>query len=215
VNTKAALGLTAGALAVGLLAGLALGHGSDGSGKIAGPGPTRTVAGVPVGYAHSEDGAVTAAAAYSGTIGALALERSEDRTIAISAMSDPAALGQIRSGLMPGLETLNKGLSTPTTVNAVVRAAPVAYRLVAYNRVNAEVDLWGVGIVGNDDSLPPAATWGITKVRLRWVDGDWKLAANIEQSPGPTPKSNNAPSAPQSFAQSIQDFKGFSHAPAH
>lgn len=214
MNSKAALGLTAGALAVGLLAGLALGGDGDKTSKVKGPGPTKTVAGVPIGYAHSQDGAVAAASAYAESIGPLALATPEARDAALAAMTDPKGRDEVRRGLEPGLEALGKGLTTPTSADAVVRSAPVGYRVGVYSEERAEVELWAVGVVGNAQSLPPSASWGITKVLLRWVDGDWKLAASVEQSEGPTPQLNGSASPPLEFAQAIRGFRSFHHAPA-
>jgi hypothetical protein len=101
VNTKAAAGLTAGALVVGLLAGLGLGHDSDKGAKPIGPGPTKTVAGIPVGYAHSQDGAVAAAANYAESIGPLALATNEDRDAAIALCLTPLPLGRSSRGFSP------------------------------------------------------------------------------------------------------------------
>jgi hypothetical protein len=214
MQTRATLGLTAGALVVGLLAGLALGDGSDKETKSSGPGPTKTVAGVPVGYARSQEGAVTAAAAYAQSIGALALASTEDRNAALVAMTDPQALSQIRQGLEPGLETLAKGLAGSTSQDVVIRSAPVGYRVETYSNDAAEIYLWAVGVLGNSTSAPPSASWGTTKVIVRWVGGDWKLSANVERLAGPTPQSSGTPSTPQDFVTSIRDFRSFNNAPA-
>jgi hypothetical protein len=129
-------------------------------------------------------------------------------------MTDPQALPQVLSGLEPGLATLATGLAGATSQDAVIRSAPVGFRVGTYSDDAAEIYLWAVGVVGNTTSTPPSASWGTTRVMVRWVNGDWKLSANLEQLAGPTPQGSGAPSAPQDFVTSIRDLRRFNSAPA-
>jgi hypothetical protein len=157
---------------------------------------------------------VAAAASYAAAVGPIALATAEGRSAALRTMTAPDVLEEVRNGIEPGLEALAKGLGSDAQRNALLRAAPVAYRVAAYTGESARIELWGVGVVGNAGALPPTASWGTTSVDLRWIQGDWKLAGLLKQSEGPTPQLSGQPTPAQDLLVSVRDFKGFHHVPA-
>jgi len=83
VKSRAATCLVPGVLILVFFAGC----GSDSKDKVAGPGPTKVEAGVPVGYERSREGAVQAALNYSEAL-AESLELSvDDRRGVVRAMA--------------------------------------------------------------------------------------------------------------------------------
>src|SRR5438093_6379578 len=198
-----------------LAAGLALAGCNTTTKKATGPGPTKVLAGVPTGYAHSQAGAVAAAAGYAGAVGSIALRQPEDRATPLEAMTAPDVLEKVRAGMEPAFQLLAKGIGAAGTAqNSVVKAAPLAYRVGGYNSESARVEIWAVAVVGNGGSLPPAATWGTTRISLRWVKGDWKLADLLDQSEGPTPQLTGSPTSADHLVTPIRALNVFEHVPA-
>jgi hypothetical protein len=208
VNTRATLGLTAGALVVGLLGGLALGRDGSKPGKVIGPGPRKTVAGVPVGYEHSKIGAVRAALAYQATIASLARANGPG-TAAIAVMSSKPDRQAISDALAPGVELVKKALGE----NGFVRTASVGYRVNAYEPDNAEITIWGVSLLSPTGSPAPQSGWSTTKLRLKWTEGDWKLVAPPDGSDGPTPALRDAPTDPGALARVASSLEEVGYAP--
>jgi hypothetical protein len=209
VNSKAALGLTAGALALGLIAGLALGGDGDSKAeKATGPGPTKTVAGVPVGYEHSKAGAIQAALAYQSALGRLA-RPTEPATAVIEAIAAPSDRQSITDSLTPGLELVRKALGG----DGFVQSASVGYQLKDYRGDAADVVIWGVSVLKQAGSAGPQSGWTTTTLRLKWSNGDWKLSGPPEGTDGPTPALRDAPSDPGPLTTFASSLKEASDAP--
>lgn len=108
-------------------------------------GPTRTVAGLPVGYAHSRAGAVAAAANYGVALaGPLFLDDAR-RAAVIRQIGTPgyvertlpaaaSAVWQLKASLIG--KGLRQGAGT------VYEGAPLAYRVVSYATAQARVQIW-------------------------------------------------------------------------
>jgi hypothetical protein len=210
MNTKAALGLTAGALALGLIAGLVVGGGGedDEAAVKDGPGATRIVAGVPVGYRHSEAGAVQAALAYQAAIGRLA-HPDEPAAAVIDAIAAPSDRQAITDSLKPGLELVQKSIAT----DGFIRSGSVGYQLKLYRDETADVLIWGVSVLKPTGSTAPQSGWTTTTLRLKWSEGDWKLAGPPEGSDGPTPALQGSPTDPGSLTAFASSLKEASNAP--
>jgi hypothetical protein len=205
VNNRAALGLTAGALVVGLLAGLAVGGGDGGdkAAKAGRPGPTKIVAGVPVGYERSKAGAVRAGLAYQNALAGLANPKVA-ATPVINAIATQSDQRSISDAVMPGLEVIRKALGE----TGFVRAGSVGYLLKDYRSDSAVVVIWSVSVLNRAGSQSTESGWTTTTLRLRWADDDWKLAGPPDGSDGPTPALQGSPSEPgvlTSFVGSLEE----------
>ena len=210
MNSKAAVGLSAGALLVGLLAGLALGgDGKDEQRDGVGPGPTKTVAGVPVGYQRSKAGAVRAALAYQAALGNLADTKSTSTEI-LDAIASGSDRQSISEAMDPGLEVVRKAIS----LNGYVRSGSVGYELKEYNSDTAEILIWGVSVLYSAGIPGPQSGWTTTILRLKWADGDWKLAAAPKGEDGPTPILRESPSEPGPLTSFVASLQGTGHVPA-
>jgi hypothetical protein len=153
-------------------------------------GPTQTMAGMPVGFAHRTDGAVAAAIAYVCDGQRLLDTPPADLPAAVRAItaadSAEAQLADIQARLS-ALEASLKGGNGPV----VFHQAAIAARLDSYSVTQARVALWNVGVLSRAGVAPPQAAWDISSVELVWESGDWKLRAETT-SPGPAPLSNDA-----------------------
>ena len=204
MNTKAALGLSAGALAIGLLAGIALGGGGDEKTiKATGPGPTKTVDGVPVGYARSKEGAINAALAYEGALGAMRRADKNRRAAALTAMAVP----EQRDTITKSSETAFEFFDTQFGSEGIIRSGIFGYRVKTYDENSAEVELWGVSVVGRPETVPVRSGWTTRTVRLRWIEGDWKLNSLPDEVAGPTPQDSATPSDSAQVLRAAREFE--------
>jgi hypothetical protein len=178
----------------------------------------RWVAGVPVGWPQTEEGAIGAAAAYARVLSALwFLGDRHRRRQALTTMAIPeslpglqAAQDQVATGIARG--PFGAGLARPG-VRSVLRTSLLGYRVDRYTPTDAEVLLWAVVIYGNDGGLVPQALWATSSLRLRWA-GDWKLVGTVTV-PGPVPvQGQAAPSAVSELMDVAERFREFSYAPA-
>jgi hypothetical protein len=183
-----------------------------------GRAPARWVAGVPVGWPQTEEGAIGAAAGYARVLSALwFLGDTHRRRQALAAMAIPEALpglqdaqDQVATGIARG--PFGAGLAHPG-VRSVLRTSLLGYRVDRYTPADAEVVLWAVVIYGNDGGLAPQALWATSTLRLRWA-GDWKLAGTVTV-PGPVPLHGQAtPSTVSELIDAAERFTEFSYAPA-
>jgi hypothetical protein len=200
VNTKAALGLTAGALLVGLLGGIAIANNTEPT-KAPEVGPTKTVAGVPVGYERTTAGAIAAATRYSRVISDLTLADTVERDRGLAVLSSSGAKTDIQAKARAAFEVIDKGLGLPDAKDAVVlRSAAVGHKVVSFTRDAATIEIWSVDILGKVDQVAPQAGWGVSTFDLKWEMDDWKLVSFPTQVPGPTPAVQGAPS-PEDLAR--------------
>src|SRR3954470_13931886 len=184
----------------------------------AGPGPTRSLAGIPLGFAHDRAGAVSALLNYSAVLSdprVLLDQRRRAQVLSLIATPRYAATfkGRAASAFKRAQGSpLGRGLAAGA--RTAYFAAPIAYRVTSYTADRASVEGWGVAVIGNDQGVKPQATWGTTVATAVWHRGDWKIDA-VQATDGPTPQ--NVParsaSAPTDFLARLSGFSGVRHAP--
>lgn len=180
--------------------------------------PRRWQAGVPLGWAHTRQGAIGAAAGYASVLSAVwFLADGDRRRQALTAMAAPEALVGLQTaqdGVAAGVARGPFGASLNRRgVRSMLRISLLGYRVDRYAPTEAQVALWAVVLYGNDGGLAPQALYATSTLRLRWA-GDWKL---LEAStvPGPVPVHGQAtPSPAQELVDAAEDFKEFGYAPA-
>jgi hypothetical protein len=183
-------------------------------------GPRRVVAGVPVGYEHSQQGAVAAAANYAKVLSSELILDKASRHKAIDTLAAPEARARQQRALDRDVALVAKGLGTGGASRAdgtvLLRAVPVGWRLEEYAGDRATVALWVTSVGGSlngPGGRPVQEGWGTTTVKLRWTGGDWKLLQSTNTD-GPTPLADPAaPTAPSQLIPQAQDFKEFTYAP--
>jgi hypothetical protein len=184
-------------------------------------GPREVKRGVPVGYQHSQQGAVAAAANYARVLSSiLILDRSERRA-AIEALAAPETLARQQRAFDQAVASLSKGLGVTDGAaqdgTVLLRAVPVGWRLEEYSGDRATVAIWVTSVLGAlggpPDGVPVREAWGTTTVKLRWVDGDWKQLQSTTTD-GPVPIADSAtPTAASQLIPEAQQFKEFNYAP--
>ncbi len=131
-------------------------------------------------------------------------------------MGDPAAQqAALYSATADKFGLDQQGRPTVPGVEFVARELPVGACLVAYTPGTAVVAVWEdglVGLAGTGTTRPVQEGWGTTTVTLSWAAGDWKWTAG-SFTPGPTPITGvQTPSDPQTIADAVEQFAGFSYA---
>jgi hypothetical protein len=184
-------------------------------------GPREVVKGVPVGYQHSEQGAVAAAANYARVLSSTLILDQARRRAAIETLAAPETLDRQQRAWDQAAASLTKGLGvkdgSAKEATVLLRAVPVGWRLKAYTGDRATVAIWVTSVLGAlggpPGGVPVREAWGTTTVELRWVDGDWKQlrATNTD---GPVPIADPAtPTAASQLIPEAQQFKEFNYAP--
>jgi hypothetical protein len=166
----------------GLAVGLRSGNGGQQGGEAAtpsvtarypDPGPIRVIDGVGVGYARSEAGALAAASEFL-SVGGGSLASDEDAYLA--AMAEMAAPEWRASARETGRNAV-AFVAERYGEDATSVTVPVAHEVVDHNPDTATIEIYSV-MVASGSKLPGGEQlWGLSRVQLRWVDGDWKLSS--------------------------------------
>jgi hypothetical protein len=182
-----------------LAAGFGIGHVSApaaGSGQVIvnaqnGPGPTRVVNGVPVGYAHTEAGAVAAATNFLMVVDGPLVTQPDKYRSAIDTLAAPEEHGKLQQNAAGNTANLRSVISYAQQGHTVVyRSVPLAYRVSRSSNDSVQVSIWAEALLAVDGILSMRETWATTTLMVMWASGDWKLAdiaAPTAPSFGPAP----------------------------
>ncbi|TMC03744.1 MAG: hypothetical protein E6J41_26455 [Chloroflexi bacterium] len=148
---------------------------------VLGAGPTRVVDGVPVGYAHTAQGAAQAAGNYLAVLGGpLALNPSRLQA-ALDQVADPATRAKLDASTRSSLRAEDSLWGVQSAAeqgrHVLLTQTPIAYRVAAYTTAEASVSVWLVTTVGVENRQRLVAFFGIGTATLAWLDGDWRLRA--------------------------------------
>ena len=176
------------------------------------PGPTRTTNGAPAGFAHTQPGALAAAASYV-TSGQLLIDHDPlAASDAVRQMSSTATAERRASDALRQLAATREHLSHgsgPITY----RQAAVSFRVDSYSPDRARITIWNVGVLSRADVAPPQAAWATSTLELVWERDDWHLDAETI-SPGPAPILNDStpPATSAGFTNALDGFTDFGSA---
>jgi hypothetical protein len=205
------------AVAAAFLLGRLTGDGGSTSAPGRAAGASTVQASVPVGYAHSRDGAVAAALNY-GAVAARddflvpARRRKVLDTIATPGFARRFETKAARAYALALRGPLGEGLRSGAST--VSLSAPLAYKVVSYTRDRAVVAGWGVAVSGNTAGFRPQIDFQTTRSVLVWTDGDWKLDGG-ESTPGPAPAlaASVDPSTATDFVDALDAMQSVQYAP--
>lgn len=158
--------------------------------RVAGDGGAQGASGPDVPFPETAAGAAAATASYEQSFAGPAVLRPGvlRRRVEAAATADYAAkmleangpgVGRLAAG--PIGQGLAHGLRT------IYAAVPIGYRVLRYGRGRAEIETWGLTLLGNAGSVEPAAYFGLSHTELAWIGGRWRIAAT-ESAFGPTPR---------------------------
>jgi hypothetical protein len=183
-------------------------------------GPRRFKAGVGVGYARSQQGAVAAAANYTSVLSSDLILDTTRRRAAIDALAAPEAKARLQKTFDQAVVSLRQGLGVTGGADdgtqVLLRATPVGWRVEDYDNGAAKVAIWVTsvgGSIGGKVPVPIREGWGTTTVTLRWAGGDWKQVESTTTD-GPVPIADVAPpTAAPELVDKANEFKEFTYAP--
>jgi hypothetical protein len=179
------------------------------------PDETRTVAGVPVGYARTRAGAVAAMAAYGQALSDPRVQLDDRRRDEVaSAVGTERYARSLRDAapVFAARRTGSVGRALRPDTRAVFLGVPIAFRIVAYDGSRAVVKSWGVAVVASDTGLSPEASWGTTITTAVWEHDDWKVD-QVRSLTGPVPAGAGTPSSAGSFLSALEGMSTLRHAP--
>ncbi|WSB84170.1 hypothetical protein OHA60_10550 [Streptomyces cellulosae] len=172
----------------------------------------RMVDGVPVGYPHSQAGAVEAAVNYQiARSSAKYFTDATTRHKIIAAMATSEARDRLTDNDDTGMKQVlsSLGISDVNADSLVARAAAMGTKTVSYTDQVATVEVWMAGLIGTTSEeapLPVSASWTTYTLTLQWQKGDWKLSS-VTSVNGPTPVSTGSePISVNDFRTADEEF---------
>jgi len=158
-----------------------------------GAGPWAVDDGIPVGFAHSEDGATAAAVAYT-TTGQVMLDLAPTQVAAaVRRYASAETVEQQIADTTAQLDGVRDALADGSGRTRYVQAV-LASRLDAYGGDRARVAVWSVGVLWRSGAADPQAGWVTSTYDLVWEDDTWKVWAHTSSSgPSPAPNAGTPP----------------------
>lgn len=171
------------------------------------PTSTREVVnGVPIGYEHTEAGAVEAATNFARVM-ASASGGNASYEAAWLTMAAPEWKERAQELAENGLDFLRERYGAGGSLSF----SAVRYRVASYSQSSAVVELWGVTVASGPKVPGIDETWLTASIELVWTSGDWRVSGQSSDT-GPTPELlRTEDSRPFS---SLDPFKEFEHAPS-
>jgi hypothetical protein len=178
--------------------------------------------GIPTGYAHSQQGAQSAAANYSTALGSDGMFITATRHSIVQTVADPSVMNSMQSGFDTDYSTdflkkagLNADGTAPQGSTFVSRTLPAGAKVTSYSTGSATVEVWCNGLFGmsgEKSTNPVTSNWFTVTMKLNWSDGDWKVLGSSQRT-GPTPVTGDNPvSGTDEITKAVQEFGGFTYA---
>ncbi|MBN6545514.1 hypothetical protein, partial [Actinacidiphila bryophytorum] len=161
-------------------------------------------AGIPAGFAHTEQGAQSAAANYAVALGSADMFVADRRHRIVGAIYDTSVAAGLQADLdraYSGAALKNLGLTADGTAPAgftfVSRTVPIGTKVTSgagsgsgSGSADAKtVEVWCtdlVGLAGSGSTKPVSTAWFTITEQLVWSNGDWKIRSS-SQKDGPAP----------------------------
>lgn len=181
-------------LALGLLLGRASAPSSPAgppTGRAPAPGRSgaRSESGVRLGFPESAPGAAAAIAAYQQAFAEPAILRPTVLRARIDAVATPDYAARMLAANGPGSERISVGpigVGLERGVRTLYREVPIGYRVLSYGSGRADIETWGLTLLGNAGSVEPSAWFGISRTEMVWEGGRWRIS-DTRSGFGPTP----------------------------
>ncbi|MER6368136.1 hypothetical protein ABT255_07120 [Streptomyces mirabilis] len=204
------------------------GNGGGNAGKTSPTAPSgqrpvdTNTGGIPTGFAHSEQGAQSAAANYAVALGSTTMFQKAGRHNLVDTLYTSAAAGRLQGPLDDAYSTgfLNKlGLdaagNAPQGSTFVSRTIPVGSKVERYSATDAKVSVWYLGLIGmsaQNSTDPVTSTWKTWTFELQWSGGDWKIVTDSQKDgPAPVPGDDKAATSDE-ISKVIEEYGGFTYA---
>ncbi|MFB7506204.1 hypothetical protein [Streptomyces broussonetiae] len=178
--------------------------------------------GVPTGFAHTEQGAQSAASNYAVALGSTSMfnQDSRNRLLHLLYTSDAATRLQGQMDQAYSADFLaNMGLDAsgnpPKDSTFVSRVIPVGTTVRNYTANGTEIAVWYVGLIGMSGSSstdPVTSSWKTWTFDLQWSGDDWKITSDTQKDgPAPVPGDDKAATSDE-ISKAIEEYGGFTYA---
>ncbi|AKJ12263.1 membrane protein [Streptomyces incarnatus] len=185
--------------------------------------PVQTKTGtIPSGFAHTEQGAESAAANYAVVLGSTGMFNRDSRHGIVDTIYTPTAATKLQ-GAMDGAYSasflgrmgLDANGNPPAGSTFVSRSVPIGTKVEQYTNTQARVSVWYMGLIGmsgDSSTNPVTSTWKTWTCDLQWLNDDWKIAADSQKDgPAPVPGDDKAASSDE-ISKAIEQYGGFTYA---
>jgi len=206
------------------------GSGSGGSDKTesaptaaSGERPVRSkTGGIPSGFAHSGQGAQSAAANYAVVLGGTGMFKKDSRHDIVDTLYTSAAASKLQDPMDEAYSTsflsrlgLDADGNAPKGDTFVSRTIPVGTKVSRYSDTQAKVSVWYMGLIGmsgQGSTDPVSSTWKTWTFDLQWANGDWKIVTDDQKDgPAPVPGDDKAATSDE-ISKAIEEYGGFTYA---
>lgn len=170
------------------------------------PGPTLERAGIDVGFAADEDGAIAASIAYATASQRWLYFSDDEIRAAVDEIATPIAAPRMADQIVLDVSTARDQLAaSPGRVWWLVR--PLAWRVDHIDDSEARVSVWTITVLSAAGVAAPQAEYMTVTLDLAWVDGDWRVDG-VRDTPGPTPMTGpqDQPWDAEPFDQTLAGF---------
>ncbi|MEU6666683.1 hypothetical protein [Streptomyces sp. NPDC046727] len=178
---------------------------------------------IPTGFAHTEQGAQSAAANYAVALGSAEMFNTAWRHQIVSTVYTPDVATAKQSAMDNAYSNekflanigLAKDGTAPKGQTFVSRVIPVGTKVTSSGSDSTTVEVWYTslfGLSGEASKNPVTESWYTTTYRLTWVDGDWKVT-DFQQKDGPVPVGRDqTASTAADMTKAVEEYGGFTYA---
>ncbi|GGV26975.1 hypothetical protein GCM10010260_79180 [Streptomyces filipinensis] len=185
------------------------------------PVDTKT-GGIPSGFAHTDQGAESAAANYAVALGSADMFNKARRDYILQTVITPSKVisseAAFDKAYTPAFNTtlgLNQDGTAPKGYTFVSRTSPIGTKVTAATSDTATVEVWCsglLGLAGDSSKNPVTNSWFTITMRLEWAAGDWKIITHSQkEGPAPVPGDDKASSANE-MSNAVNEYGGFTYA---
>ncbi|MET8766559.1 hypothetical protein [Streptomyces sp. NPDC004658] len=185
------------------------------------PVETRTGT-IPSGFAHTTQGAESAAANYAVALGSADMFNKAGRDTILRTVMTPsrvtsseAAFDKAYTPAFSKSLGLNDDGTAPKGYTFVSRTSPIGTKVTEASDNTATVQVWCsglLGLAGENSTNPVTNSWFTITMKLEWVAGDWKIITHSQkEGPAPVPGDDRASSADE-MSKAVDEYGGFTYA---
>ncbi|MEU9986397.1 hypothetical protein ACFZCP_03705 [Streptomyces sp. NPDC007971] len=185
------------------------------------PVETKTAT-IPSGFAHTPQGAQSAAANYAVALGSADMFDKARRNFILQAIVTPSKVTTSQAAMDKAYTpAFNQSLglsasgAAPQGYTFVSRTSPVGTKVTESTSDTATVAVWCsglLGLAGDKSTNPVTNSWFTITMKLEWTAGDWKIITHSQQEgPAPVPGDDKASSS-DDISKAVDEYGGFTYA---
>jgi hypothetical protein len=172
---------------------------------------------VRLAFPETSSGAAAAIAAYQQAFARPAILRPGVLRARIDAVATPGYAALMLAANEPGTERIARGpvgAGLEHGIRTIYKAVPIGYKVLSFGHGRADVETWGLTIVGDLGAVVPAAWFGTSRTDLTWEEDRWRIA-EVESGFGPTPATGTRTDTAGGYEmlELVKGLKGYALAP--